>query len=175
MVGPPTIVVGRTPLLQADILRSMVPLVVSRLSAVAIVVPTIVIFPIVILVTTEIVVMAVVVAATIVVPSAEIVTSAVVLSPPVVVIVTVVVIAPVVFVAVVVVIPIAVVISVYITGMGSLEISGSLSRGSSWRLRHLWLHLSDRSGIAVEQIIFAEFECMCPRVANGAMHSKRAF
>ena len=132
MVGPPTIVVGRTPLLQADILRSMVPLVVSRLSAVAIVVPPRVIFPIVILVTTVIVVTTVVEAAGIVVPlaivvaSAEIVTSAVVLSLPVVVIVTVVVIAPVVFVAVVVVIPIAVVISISVAGRG---LSGSLRAG----------------------------------------------
>ena len=95
--------------------------------------------------------------------------SAVVISPPVVVIVTVVIVAPVVFVTVLIVLPIAVVIFISVAGTGSLGISRSWSQSNSWCLRCLWLHLSDRCDIVVEQIIFAEFECVCSRVTNGAM------
>ena len=126
-------------MLLAYILQSVVPLVVPRLSAVAIIVPTIVILPIVFLVTTVIVITAIVVAPTIIVPSA------------------IVVIAPVVFVAVVIVLPITVVISISFAGTGPLGVYRSWSNSSSRLLRSLWLNLSDSYGIAVEQVIFAQF------------------
>ena len=139
---PSPVIVGWTPSLLVYVFRPVVPLGISW-------VPSIGIIVVAIIITTIIILPIVLIVATVVVVAAIVITSAVV------VIATVVIVTPVVFVAVVIVLPIVVVISVSVAGAGSLRISRSWSRSSSWRLRHLWFNLSDRCGIAVEQIIFA--------------------
>ena len=125
-------------MLLAYILQPVVPLCISWVPSVvvivvAIIITMIIILPIVLIVVTVVVVVAIVVIAAVVV------------------------VALVVFVAVVIVLPITVVISISFAGTGSLGVYRSWSNSSSRLLRSLWLNLSDSYGIAVEQVIFAQF------------------
>ena len=122
---PSAVVVGWPSSLLAYVLRPVVPLVISwvpsvGVKVVAIVVTTIILIPIVIIVVTVVVVAAIVVIAVVIV-----------------------------VVKVVVILPVAVIISISFAGTWSLAVSGSWS-SSCWRLRSLWLDLSDGRGIAVE-------------------------
>ena len=92
----------------------------------------------------------------------------------VVVIATIVVVAPVAFVVVVIVFPIPVVISISVLGMGLSESQGA-GRVVVAGVCVVCGSICNSFGIVVEQVIFAQFKCMCAGVTYGAMYSECAF